>query len=39
VPPGKTRLTFRIDREPPATRSGAATAFQILNPWWEAPFV
>jgi phosphoglycerol transferase len=39
VQPGETRLTFRIDGEGPATPSGAGPAFQIVNPWWEAPLV
>ena len=39
VPPGKTRLTFRIDREAPGTPTDADAAFEIVNPWWEAPLL
>ena len=39
VPPGKTRLTFRIDRQAPGTPTDADAAFEIVNPWWEAPLV
>jgi hypothetical protein len=37
VPPGESRFTFRIDRQAPGTANDAA--FQIVNPWWETPFV
>jgi len=37
--PGKTRLTFRIDRDAPGTPTDAEAAFQIVNPWWEAPLI
>jgi phosphoglycerol transferase len=37
VRPGKTRLTFRIDRNAPGTPTDAKVAFQIVNSWWEAP--
>jgi phosphoglycerol transferase len=37
VRPGKTRLTFRIDRNAPGTPTDAKAAFQIVNSWWEAP--
>jgi phosphoglycerol transferase len=37
VRPGKTRLTFRIDRDAPGTPTDAEAAFQIVNSWWEAP--
>jgi hypothetical protein len=36
VPPGKTRLTFRINRIARGTPTDAD--FQIVNPWWEAQF-
>jgi phosphoglycerol transferase len=39
VQPGKTRLTFRIDRDAPGTASDAEAAFQIVNSWWEAPLI
>jgi phosphoglycerol transferase len=39
VSPGKTRLTFRIDREAPGTSSDGDAAFQIVDYWWEAPLI
>jgi hypothetical protein len=39
LPQGVTRLTFHIDRVAPGTPSDPDAAFQILNPWWEAPLV
>jgi hypothetical protein len=39
VPPGETRLTFRIDREAPGTPSDPEAAFEIVNYWWEGPLV
>jgi hypothetical protein len=39
VRPGKTRLTFRIDRNAPGTPTDAKAAFQIVNFWWEAPLI
>jgi hypothetical protein len=39
VSPGKTRLTFRIDRDAPGTPSDAEAAFQLVNSWWEAPLI
>jgi phosphoglycerol transferase len=39
VPPGTTRLTFRIDRRAPGNLDDPKVAFQIFNPWWEAPLV
>jgi hypothetical protein len=39
VPPGETRLTFSIDREAPGSSSEPEAAFQIVDPWWEAPLV
>jgi phosphoglycerol transferase len=39
VPPGETRLTFRIDRAGSDTSGDAPAAFEIVNPWWEGPLL
>jgi phosphoglycerol transferase len=39
VPSGKTRLSFRIDRDVPSTQSDPKPDFEIVNPSWEASFV
>jgi hypothetical protein len=39
VPRGDTHLTFRIAPEAPGAPADPAAAFQIVDPWWEAPIV